>query len=125
MWLSNLFFKTKNNEIENTTQGSAGQNNENMINEETVEIVLNNNDEPIIINNLEKRVEDVKIIQENIQALENKQDLNVNCITDIKNNGEINNCKIAEVLRIVPIIEKNLQTLTEKVNINRFANKIF
>lgn len=118
MWLSNLFFKTKNNENENTTQGSTAQNiNENMINEETVDIVLNNDDEPIIINNLEKQVEDVKIIYENKQALENKQDLNLNCITDIKNHEEINNCKIAEVLRIVPIIEKNLQTLTDKVNL--------
>lgn len=124
MWLSNLFFKTKNNESEDTIQGSTGQNiNENIINEETVEIVLNNDEKPIIIN--EKRVEDVKIINENIQALENKQDLNLNCITDIKNHEEINNCKIAEVLRIVPIIEKNLQTLTDKVNINRFVNKIF
>ncbi|XP_027836476.2 myb-like protein D [Aphis gossypii] len=111
MWLSNLFFKTKNNDSEDTTQGSTGQNiNENMINEETVEIVLNNDDEPIIINDLEKRVEDVKKIHEN------KQDLNFNCITDIKTHEEINNCKIAEVLRIVPIIEKNLQTLTDKVS---------
>lgn len=118
MWLSNLFFKTKNNDSEDTTQGSTGQNiNANMINEETVEIVLNNDDEPIIINDLEKRVEDVKIIHENKQALENKQDLNLNCITDIKNHEEINNCRIAEVLRIIPIIEKNLQTLTDKVNI--------
>ncbi|XP_060843837.1 protein PF3D7_1417600-like [Rhopalosiphum padi] len=114
MWLNSLFFKTKINEDENTIQQSV---NENTINEETNEISLKNDKEPIIKTDLEKRVEDVKIIHENTQALQNKQDLNLNChsITDIKNHEEINNCKIAEVLRIIPIIEKNLQTLTDKV----------
>ncbi|XP_025196826.1 uncharacterized protein LOC112595742 [Melanaphis sacchari] len=97
-----------------TTQQST---DEDTINEETNQIPLKNDTEPIIKTDLEKRVEDVKVILDNIQT-QNKQDSSLNChsTTDIKIHEEINHCKIAEVLRVIPIIEKNLQTLTDKVS---------
>ncbi|XP_003248222.1 kinesin-like protein KIP1 [Acyrthosiphon pisum] len=91
--------------------------NEVKICEESVKILSKNEEERIIKTDLQERVEEVKIVHENIQAIQNKQDLN--CSTDTTNtkkNEEINNCKIEAVLRIIPVIEKNLQTLTKKVS---------
>jgi len=113
MWLRNIFFKTKNKEGEDIVQHS--------INEESVS--SNNEEKPTITADLQKGVEHVNIIPTNFQ---DKQDLNLNNnTTNTKTNSEINNCKIEDVLKIIPVIEKNIQTLTEKVNINELVYKIF
>lgn len=143
MWLNSFFSKTKKNECEDTIQHSNNEDKvnedkvneakvnkdkviEEKVNEESVKILSKNEEELKIKTDLQERVEHVKIVHGNLQAIQNKQDLNLNTdITNAKKNEEINNCKIEAVLRIIPVIEKNLQTLTKKVNINRFVNKIF
>ncbi|XP_025192823.1 LOW QUALITY PROTEIN: myb-like protein D [Melanaphis sacchari] len=122
MWLSNFFTKTKSNECEDSID-------KDIVDEESINNPSNHEEEPVI-NDLKKRVERVKIIYAKLQTLQNKQDLNLNnCINTVQeknvqytsmneneNNLEINNCKIEDVLSIIPIIETNLQTLTEKVS---------
>jgi len=133
MWLSNLFTKTKDNEHEDSI-------NKDKAKEESINISSKQEKESII-NDLKIRVEKVKMIHAKLQALQNKQDLNLNsnttntllqdkdkrCTTTKKNEEklEINNYEIEDVLRIIPIIENNLQSLTEKVNIFRFVCKKF
>lgn len=132
MWLVNFFTKTKNN-------GREDDINKDKVHEESINISSKHKEEPVI-NDLKKRVEKVKKIHTKLQELQNKQDLNLNnnlintlrdkdkqCASTIKNenNLEINNYKIEDILRIIPVIENNLQSLTEKVNINRFVVKIF
>lgn len=130
MWLSNLFTNTKDNGREDST-------NKDKVNEELINISSKHAVEPVI-NGLKNRVEKVKIIHTKLQALQNKQDLNLNttstlpdkdkqCASKNKNEKklEINNCKIEDILRIIPVIENNLLSLTERVNINRFVGKIF
>lgn len=96
------------------------------VNEESIKILSKNEEELIAKTDLQERVEHVKIVHNNLQAIQNKQDLNVsNDNINTKKNEEINNCKIEAVLRIIPVLEKNIQTLTKKVNINRYVNKIF
>lgn len=153
MWLNSFFSKPKDNGCEATTQNCTNEDkadedkvnedkvnkdkvteekvneekvNEVKVGEESVKILSKNEEEPIIKNDLQERVEQVKKVHENIQAIQNKQHLNCSTeTTNSKKNEEINNCKIEAVLRIIPVIEKNLQTLTKKVNINRFVNKMF
>jgi len=130
MWLSNLFTKTKNNECD---EG----NNEDIVNEESINISSNQEEIPFI-NDLKEKVERVKKIYAKLQTLQDKQDLNLNnkytdniqekndqgtSKNEDEKNFEINNCKLEDVLRIIPIIETNLQTLTEKVNTNIYTNK--
>lgn len=148
MWLNSFFSKPKDNGCEATTQNCTNEDkadedkvNEDKVNkdnvteekvnevkvvEESVKILSKNEEELIIKNDLQERVEQVKKVHENIQAIQNKQHLNCSTeTTNSKKNEEINNCKIEAVLRIIPVIEKNLQTLSKKVNINRFVNKMF
>lgn len=123
MWLSNLFTKTNNNECNDSI-------NEDIANEESINVSSNQEEEPVI-NDLKERVERVKMIYAKLQILQNKQDLDLNnnctntvdekhdqCTSTNENekNLEINNCKIDDVLKIIPVIESNLQILTEKVN---------
>lgn len=130
MWLSNLFTKTKNNECDDN-------NNEDIVNEESINTSSNQEEKPFI-NDLKEKVELVKNIYAKLQTLQDKQDLNLNnnytdtaqekidqgtSTNEDKKNVEINNCKLEDVLRIIPIIETNLQTLTEKVNTNICTNK--
>jgi len=143
MWLNSFFSKTKKNECEDTIQHTINENkltedninenkvnedklNEDKVNEESIKILSKNEEELIIKADLQDRVEHVKIVSENVQALQNKQDLHLNNdTTNKKKIEEVNNCKIEEVLRIIPILEKNIQTLTKKVNINKIVNKMF
>lgn len=130
MWLSNLFTKTKDNEPEDYI-------NKNNVNDESINMSSKHEEEPVI-NELKNRVEKVKMIHAKLQALQNKQDFNLNnnttntpqdtdkqCVSMNKNekNSEINNCKIEDVLSITPVMENNLQSVTDKVNINRFVSQ--
>ncbi|XP_050063731.1 uncharacterized protein PF3D7_1120600-like [Aphis gossypii] len=123
MWLSNLFTKTKNHECDDS-------NKEDIVNEESINISSNQEDKPFI-NDLKEKVERVKEIYAKLQTLKDKQDLNLNnnyidkaqekndqstSTNEDEKNLEINNCRLEDVLRIIPIIETNLQTLTEKVS---------
>lgn len=131
MWLSNLFTKTKNHECDDSFK-------ENIVNEESINILSNQEEKPFI-NDLKEKIERVKKIYAKLQTLQDKQDLNLNNYRDNsqekndqgtstkedEKNLEINNCKLEDVLRIIPIIETNLQTLTEKVNTNICTNKYF
>jgi len=130
MWLSNLFTKTKNHECDDS-------NKEDIVNEESINISSNQEEQPFI-NDLKEKFERVKEIYAKLQTLQDKQDLNLNnnyedktqekndqgtSTNEDEKNLEINNCKLEDVLRIIPIIETNLQTLTEKVNTNICNNK--
>jgi len=132
MWLSNLFTKTKNHECDDS-------NKEDIVNGESINISSNQEEKPFI-NDLREKIESVKKIYAKLQALQDKQDLNLNnnytdntqekndqstSTNEDEKNLEINNCKLEDVLRIIPIIETNLQTLTEKVNTNICTNKYF
>ena len=132
MWVINLFTKTKNNEYEESI-------NKDKVNEESINISSKHKEEPVI-NDLKKRVAKVKMIHIKLQALQNKQDLNLinnttNMIRDKDNecastnenkkNLETNDYKIEDILRIIPVLENNLQSLTKKVNINQFVSKMF
>lgn len=133
MWLNSFFSKTNKNECEDTTQHTINEDKvnedkveEDKVKEESIKICEKKEEKPIIKADLPERVEHVKIEEENLPALQNKQDLNLNNdTTNTKKNEEINNCKIEAVLRIIPVLEKNIQTLTNKVNINRFVDKMF
>jgi len=133
MWILDLFTKPKDNEREEAVEQSTNENNE------SINTSSNNKEEELILDDLKNRVEHVKTVHDKLQALQNKQDSNLNndttnnvqekdeqCVStnDNEKNVEINNSKIEDVLRIIPVLEENLQTLTEKVNINRFFNKI-
>ncbi|XP_003240938.1 myb-like protein D [Acyrthosiphon pisum] len=122
MWLINFFTKTKDNEREYNI-------NKDKVNEESINISSKHEEKPVI-NDLKNRVEKVKKIHTKLQELQNKQDINLNnntantlrdkdkqCASTNKNenNLEINNYKIEDILRIIPVIENNLQSLTEKV----------
>lgn len=122
MWLSNLFTKTKDNEREDSI-------NKDKVNEEYINISSKHEEEPVI-NELKNRVEKIKKIHTKLQELQNKQDLNLNnnttnnltdegkqCESTNKNenNLEINKYKIEDILRIIPVIENDLQSLTDKV----------
>jgi len=132
MWLINHFTKAKDNGREDII-------NKDKVNEESINISSKHEEEPVI-KDLKNRVEKVKKIHTKLKELQNKQDLNLisnitntlcnkdkQCASTNKNenNLEINNYKIEDILRIIPVIENNLQSLTEKVNINRFVVKIF
>lgn len=132
MWLSYFFTSTKDNEPENCI-------NKDNVNDESINISSKEEEEPEI-NDLRNRVEKVKEIHKKLQALQNKQDIHLNnnttntfqdkdlpCASKNKDEEklEINNCKIEDVLRIIPVLENNIQSLTEKVNINRFVSKMF
>ncbi|XP_060879930.1 metacaspase-2-like [Metopolophium dirhodum] len=118
MWLINLFTKTKDN-------GREESINKDKINEESINISLKHVEEQVI-NDLKNRVEKVKKIHTKLKELQNKQDLHLNnnttntlsdkdeqCASTNKNE---NNYKIEDILRIIPVIENNLQSLTEKVS---------
>ncbi|KAL4126848.1 hypothetical protein QTP88_011056 [Uroleucon formosanum] len=108
MWLNSFFSKTKKNEFEDIIQHSNNEDIvnkdkviEEKVNEESVKILSKNEEELKIKTDLQERVEHVKIVHKNLQAIQNKQDLNLNMdITNAKKNEEINNCKIETVLRI-------------------------
>lgn len=74
---------------------------------------------------LKEKVENVKIIHEKLEVQKNLNNNTTNTLrendqqcesTNENENVNINNCKIQYVLRIIPALEKNLQTLGEKVN---------
>lgn len=123
MWLSNLFTKTKDNEREEDSI------NKDKVNEENINISSKHEEGPVI-NELKNRVEKVKKIHTKLQELQNEQDLNLNnnttntlpdkgkqCASTNKNenNLEINKYKIEDILRIISVIENDLQSLTDKV----------
>lgn len=136
MWLSSFFSKTKKNECEDTNQQPINEDKLNddkvdedkhnedklhkdKVDEESIKILSKNEEEPIIKADLQERVEHVKIVHENLQALQNKEDLHLNNdTTNTKKNEQIKNCKLEEVLKIIPVLEQNIQTLTKKVNIH-------
>ncbi|KAL4126380.1 hypothetical protein QTP88_010602 [Uroleucon formosanum] len=124
MWLSNLFTKTKDNEREEDSI------NKDKVNEENINISSKHEEGPVI-NELKNRVEKVKKIHTKLQELQNEQDLNLNnnttntlpdkgkqCASTNKNenNLEINKYKIEDILRIISVIENDLQSLTDKVS---------
>jgi len=123
MWLVNFFSKTKDN-------GREDNINKDKVNEESINVSSKHEEEPVI-NDLKKRVEKVKKIHTKLQELQSKKDSNLNnnttniprdkdeqCASTNKNvnNLEINNYKIEDILRIIPVIENNLLSLTDKVN---------